>query len=65
MNDKIECIKCQAMAVVLSCVSNADDLARVGLAKGLGQPAKPYYLIECPNCGKMVVEADVLAGTPH
>jgi predicted nucleic-acid-binding Zn-ribbon protein len=65
MNDKIECIKCRTMAVVLKHVSNADELARAGLALGLGEPARPFYLIECPNCGKRVVEEDILAVKSH
>ena len=59
MNNKIECSKCRSMATVVQHVTDADELARVGLALSLGESARPYFVIECPNCGQRIVEADV------
>jgi hypothetical protein len=50
------------MATVFKYVSVLDELAAIGRARGLDQPAKPYYVVDCPNCGKKVVETDSQQG---
>ena len=54
-DNTIECDKCHAMVPVVRYVSDPGELAAVGRALGLDEPAKPHYVIECPNCGKRIV----------
>jgi hypothetical protein len=62
MQNTIKCDKCHAMTTVVKYVSDPDELAAIGRARGLDQPVKPYYVVDCPNCGKKVVETDSQQG---
>ena len=56
MTPKILCPKCGELAEVLRLVSNPGELLAVGRTLGLMEPAAPYFIFDCPKCGRRVVD---------